>query len=493
MLGEATRAIFFKVGAEVKARLEQIHLKHAEQQPSTAVLPFANLSTDKENEYFSDGLAEEIINALAHIRGLQVIARTSAFVFRGKERDITKIAEALRVRTILEGNVRRTGNSIQVETQLTSVEDGSHLWSGRYDGEMTDVFAIQGEITAAIAAALQVKLSVQPAALRQYTPNLPAYEALMRARYDFNKLTPEPMVRSREWLEEAIALDPGYALPHCELGVYFFTLAMYGMLPTRKAMPLARAAVQKALNLDPSLPEALAVLGRIAAVYDYDWKEADRLFRLAMAQERVPPWVRRFFASYLLLVNRPGTAIEEMEHALQEDPLNRYFRYTLAVSLLMGGREADAAMELRRIIVLDENYYLSYYLLASISWQQGNLEKALTFAEKANSLAPWSLPANGMLAGLLMRSGDSDRAGKLFQKLGDGKGCGGPLAFFFYHLLCSEIDEAADWAEKAIEEREARILLSLLMSPAKELRSSSRWPALAKMMNLPEAWLASVR
>jgi len=172
----------FQSVTELRAALESAATVRPDgKQPSIAVLPFANMSADKENEYFSDGLAEEIINVLAHIPGLKVIARTSAFAFRGKEQDIRKIAESLGVRTILEGSVRRAGNRIRVTAQLISAEDGSHLWSERYDREMEDIFAIQDETAAAIAAALKTKLAVQPEASRQYTPNLAAYHAVLRA------------------------------------------------------------------------------------------------------------------------------------------------------------------------------------------------------------------------------------------------------------------------------------------------------------------------
>jgi len=169
--------------------------------------------------------------------------------------------------------VRKAGSRVRVNAQLISAEDGSHLRSDHYVREITDVFAVQDEIAEAIVA-LQVKLSEQPAALRQYTPNLPAYEALLRARHHLNRLTLESMARVRNCLAQSIALDPGYAQLHAELGVYFSTLTAFSMPPAHEAVPLARAAAQKALDIDPSLPDKLATLGRSAALYDYDWKEA---------------------------------------------------------------------------------------------------------------------------------------------------------------------------------------------------------------------------
>jgi eukaryotic-like serine/threonine-protein kinase len=412
-----SRADRFQSALELRAALESASTAKApEAQPSIAVLPFANMSRDQDNEYFSDGLAEEIINVLAHIPGLKVIARTSAFAFRGKEQDIRKIAEALGVRTILEGSVRWAGNRIRVTAQLISAEDGSHLWSERYDREMADVFALQDEIAAAIAAALRIKLAVQPAAARQYTPNLASYEALLRAWHHLAKYTPESMARARECLEQAAALDPGYAPAHSALGMYYGALAVLGIMPAHEATALQRAAVQKALSIDPSLPEALAALGWIASAYDYDWKEAERLFRLALASNPVPPKVHWYAGHYLLSLGRSEEAIEGMERALQSDPLNVAYRRSLACCLLAAGREADAAKECRRMLELDESEYWAYLLQSIIHAQRGQLEEAVQTARKAHSLAPWYSPVVASFAAMLMRIGDTSGAATMLLK-----------------------------------------------------------------------------
>jgi TolB-like protein len=200
--------------AEVRAALREATLAaEPQKQPSIAVLPFANLGGDKEQEYFSDGLSEEIINALAQIPGLKVIARTSAFAFRGKELDIREIAERLGVETVLEGSVRRSGNRVRITAQLITAADGSHLWSQRYDREMADIFAVQDEVAAAIAGVLQGKLGVQ-AAPRRRTPKPEAHEAYLKARHYNSKLTPEGLDRAKEFYEQAIALDPEFELAH---------------------------------------------------------------------------------------------------------------------------------------------------------------------------------------------------------------------------------------------------------------------------------------
>jgi serine/threonine protein kinase/Tfp pilus assembly protein PilF len=473
----------FQTMADVKAALEQAVQKSPSLEPSIAVLPFANLSADKENEYFSDGLAEEIINVLAHVPGLKVIARTSAFAFRGKEQDIRTIAHTLGVRSILEGSVRRSGSRIRVTAQLIDAEGGHHLWSERYDREMADVFGIQDDIALAIASALQTKLSVAPAVSRRYTPNLPAYDAYLKALHDMGHKTPDQLTPAKKWLEQAIALDPQFALAHSTLGFYFLRLALPGLMSAHDAMPLVRGAAREALRIDPSQPEAHALLGAVAAIYDYDWLESDRLFRLATRGDSVPPIVRFTSMLHLVPVGRSQEAIAEYERALQEDPLNLVGRFQLGFCLQAAGMPAQAAMQFRRVLGLDESFWLAAHGLSMTSALEGRLPEAIEFAEKAYVSAPWSTNTAGALAGLLKLRGDTHRAEEIFGKLGDGPSCGAPVGFVIFHLLCSEPDKAADWAEKAIEQRDPRIAGTLRLFGT-IWRSSPRWPALARQMNL---------
>src|SRR6185503_1691149 len=183
------------------------------------------------DEYFSDGLAEEIINALAKIPHLKVIARTSAFAFKGQNTDIRRIAETLGVTNILEGSLRRAGPRLRITAQLINAQDGSHLWSERYDREMSDIFAVQDEISAAIAAALHIKLSPTALPRRRYQPKLPAYEAYLRARHISTKATPDAFISARKSLDEAIAIDPGFALAYAGSGAVLAAAAVLGIVP----------------------------------------------------------------------------------------------------------------------------------------------------------------------------------------------------------------------------------------------------------------------
>ena len=242
-------------------------------KPSVAVLPFADLSGNKDNEYFGDGLAEEIINLLAQVPDLKVIARTSAFAFKGRHEDVRKIAQALGVTHVLEGGVRRAGDRIRVTAQLITAADGSPLWSDRFDRSMVDVFAVQDEIAGAMTMALKGRLTAAAAA-RAHTPALPAYEAFLKGRHFLFKFTPDAWRRARAHFEEAIALDPLYADPHADLGLGYLISGMHGLQPMLEVAPLARKEAERALELNPANPQPRVLLGAIALAHDYDWPAA---------------------------------------------------------------------------------------------------------------------------------------------------------------------------------------------------------------------------
>lgn len=476
----------FQSMSELRAALEGALGKPPSSEPSIAVLPFANLSAEKENEYFSDGLAEEVINALTRIPGLKVTARTSAFAFRGKEEDIRRIAEALDVRTVLEGSVRRSGNRIRVAAQLIDAANGYHLWSERYDAEFADVFAVQDEIAGAIARALQVTLSSSGVEQRRYTPDLASYEAYLKALHEAGKLTPEALARSQEWFEQAIARDPNFALAHSMFAFHYSQLANYGLLPAHIAMPLVRREAGKALEIDPALPDGHAMLGMVAALYDYDWPEAERRLLLAMNTEPVRSQVRRHYALYYLLpVGRYAEAAEQCARALEEDPLNVMGRLRFAQCLRGAGRTVEADRERRRALELDEGLWFSHFLIGLDHLLDGAPEDAASHIERAYTLAPWSPSAVGLRAALLTMTGHPERSAEILKQMEADRTSPAALGLAIYHLLCSDIDTCADWTERAIADRHPAIFYFL--SHAFALRRSHRWPALARQLNLPAA------
>ncbi len=454
--------------------------------PSIAVLPFVNMGTDKDNEYFSDGLAEEIINFLAQIPGLKVTARTSAFAFRGKTEDIRKIAGTLGVSTILEGSVRRSGSRLRVNAQLINASDGYHLWSQRYDREMADLFDLQDEIAQAIASALHVTLAGTPAPFMPYKPSLPAYEALLKARHYRGLLRPELFPRAKECFEQAIALDPKFVLAHCEYGIYFMMMVVLGLVSPSEGWSMVRSQAQRALDLDPSLPEGHAMLGAVAGSLEYDWKEAERQFRLAMAHDPVPVNVRLYYSLHLMKIGRSGEAVQQAELGLQEDPLNILLRINRASYLAAAGRPEDAATGWREILELNPSVVLALFNLAGRHASLGEWDRALPLCEEAYVLAPLSRVV-GLLAGLLKRTGDTRRADQLLHTLQPADAFGVPLGLALYHWVLHEFDAEADWFEKAIDQRDPISSMLLRFWYGAELRTTPRWAGLMRKLNLPES------
>ena len=446
---------------------------------SVAVLPFINMSADQENEYFGDGLAEEIIHALAQVPGLKVTGRTSSFFFRGKDVELAEIGRRLNVEHILEGSIRRVGSRLRVTAQLIQVTDGFHLWSGRYEREMTDLFAIQDEITESIAGALRIKLSRDGATPRRHVPDLRAYEAFLKGReHLLVKPSPESLARGKELLEHAIRLDPQFALPYSILGVHYTMQAL--RRPAREVIPLARAAQQEALRIDPSLPEAHALLG-VCAGMDYRWSEAEEHWGLAMACEPVSRDVLFWYGNhYLLPSGRAAEAVRVESRVLDEDPLNLLYRRLYAIALQHAGRLVDAEGELRKLLEIDEPPW-AVGTLGSVCAQQGRFEEALAATERAYALEPLDYSIAGQLAALLVKAGATGRAGAIIEKLKSGRPYGASIGLALFHALCGEFDQAARWTEEAVEERYP--LLVARLGPF--LRPSPQWSALVKLMNLP--------
>jgi len=475
----------YQTMAEVRAALQSVAGRTEEAQPSLAVLPFTNMSRDADDEYFSDGLAEEVIQALSQISGIKVIARTSAFAFKGKNEDIRKIAQALGVTNVLEGSVRRAGSRLRVTAQLIHAADGAHLWAQRFDRELTDVFAVQDEIAAAIVGTLRVKLAGPTATARPHEPDLRAYEAFLKARHHqhhrFLKTAEEQCARAEEYFKQAIALDPQWADPHAALGSQYFFLGALGSRPLGEMTAFARAEAWKALELLPSDPVAHAVLGAIAAVHDYDWKEAAKQFQLARASESVSPSVHNMYAGfYLSPLGRFEEALQQSEKVIAQDPLNMLCRGRRLSMLLLSEMYGRAIVEAQKVLEFDERSIAAHSLIALAHFFQGNLAEARAWAEEALRRMPLNPLATGLLAGLLKQSGEEKHAEKLVATL---RGVS-PLAMILYHVVCSEIDAALDCYEHAIEQRQTIAAEWAAAGFFRPLRSNPRWPKLAGTMNL---------
>ena len=452
--------------------------------PSIAVLPFANLSGDKEQEYFSDGLAEEVINLLAQIPGLKVIARTSAFAFRDKEQDIRAIALSLGVTTVLEGSVRRAGNRIRVTAQLINAIDGSHLFSERYDREMADVFAMQDEIAAAITAALRLTLAPGVTRAARYVPSMPAYEAFLRGRYHEARITPESLELSRQYYEQAIALDGGFALAHVGLAHYHLITTNFGSTPAHAVAPKIRALVSRALAIDPALPDAHSVLAYLIGFYDLDWHEANRLCEQWVVTHSLTGPYRNHYGVLLCLSGRADEAVAFVEPIIDEDPLDVWLMMNRHAFLQAAGRGDDAIAQLHQVLEVAPGLPVARVSLAMLEAHRGRLDVGLQEARRANADAPWYPDTIACLAGLLHRSGDEAGGRALADALGGGATFGDARVHSLYHLLCGELEVAMPWVEQAISERDLSMMIYLRFVAARELRASAHWPRVLGLLNL---------
>ena len=462
--------------ADLENQQEPELVEHGDS-PSIAVLPFANLSADKENEYFSDGLAEDILNLLAKIPGLKVIARTSAFAFRGKEQDIRGIAEMLGVNNVLEGSVRRAGNRLRVTAQLINAADGTHRWSERYDRELTDVFAIQDEIGEAISEALKVRL-----APRARTADIEAYQNYLRGQYYRVRYTPESLAKAKECFEQALAIDRNYAPAYSGLAEYYYLLAAHGIKPTGDTAPLAKPSAEKALAIDPANSEAHSVLASLAAFCDYDWKAAEQYFHKAMAVEPVPPTVRfRYALLYLLPLGRVAEAMEQNRLALEIDPVSMPLHYGMAWSMYAAKQHQETIEYVRRALEIDANYYLIWFVMGRAQLHAGFAQEAITSLRRAVDLAPWYRGA-WSLAAAYYQAGDYELGKEWARKLADPHGH--TLGAADYYAATGDVDAMFEALDGAHRQRDVRLLLIQYFPFFDPYRTDPRYHALLQRMNL---------
>ena len=462
------------------------------RMPSLAVLPFANLSADKDNEYFSDGLAEDIIDALAQLPGLRVMARTSSFSFRGKEQDVRKIGAELNVEHILEGSVRRAGNRLRVTAQLVTASDGYHLWSQRFDREMTDVFAIQDEISQAIVEKLRVQLVGDRPLVKRYTESLAAYDLCLKARYHLMKLTEEGREAGRKYCEQAIALDPSYALAHVVLAESCFWSAYWGSTDPRESFPRAKSAALEALRLDDTIADAHSAMGTVLGSGEFDWHGAEREFRRAQELNPSSGAARYDYAWcyamwFLLPLGRTEQALTELRRALELDPLDPFYNALVGCLLYLTRQFEPAIAQLRHAIDLDPTFFFSHWFLSIACRMAGRLHEGIAMAEKANELSGGTAMTLGSLGSAYALAGRTAEAHQLLDELTERRRSSyvPASAVAFVHGGLGEWDATLEWIERAVEERDPATVTALKISPHYDsLRSRPVYQALLRTMNL---------
>jgi serine/threonine-protein kinase len=448
----------YATGRELAHELEQLaHAPAAAAPPSIAVLPFVNMSTDAENEYFCDGIAEDLISALTKIEHLHVAARTSSFAFKGRQVDLKEIGRLLNVRTVLEGSVRKAGNRLRVTAQLVKVEDGYQIWSERYDRQLEDVFAIQDEISAAIITALKGKLlGEEKAALGKHqTENVEAFQLYMRGRHHWYKWTAEGLAKAKEYWQQALAIDPQYALPHVGLADVVLAAGGTGLIPYTEVLPKAKAELTLALSLDPELDEAWALMG---VVHFFEWEHDAAERAVAKALELNPRLAHAHNARACneMFRGRPERALAPAILSVELDPLSTFWNVVLTLTHLALGDRPSAGACVRSILTFDPESWWAHYLGSLISVAEGNLADALRSAENAVRYSGGAPMVVGALACVKGLAGDREGAERGLAEL---TARSAPffvpgLAMAFAHVGLGQTDAAFDCLDKSLAERD---------------------------------------
>jgi serine/threonine-protein kinase len=465
---------------------------------SIAVLPFANRSAEADDEYFSDGMTEEVINALARLPGVRVAARTSAFAFKGQRIDLRSIGEQLRVATVLEGSVRRAGRRVRVSAQLASASDGLHLWSERYDRELTDVFALQDEIAEAIARALGERLAggrgssdavaapIPPGgavARRHVSPA--AYEQFLRGRFLFERGAPS-LVPALGHFERAAALAPDFPDAHSWLGMTCNLLAVYGLLPADDGFTRARTAADRALVFEPEHAHALTVRLLVALWFDWDGAAAEALGRRAVAVGDGVADAHQQLGWALLAAERFDEADAAMARALALDPLSMSTVTARAFSLLIGRRPAAAVSTmddwLARLPLDAEAHRLRGLALEAAD----RLDEACDAFRRAGALDPTNRFAPGDLAATLALVGRRDEARRLLGEMEDRARGGPPPAMMLalVHHALGDDALAFTWLERALEAREFWLSMMHVDPMFRRMWGDARFTALVRRVGV---------
>ena len=475
------------VKKHLEAESSKLHHDARKPLPSIAVLPFVNMSADPESEYFSDGLAEEIINALTRIPGLQVIARTSSFVVGRLGLDVREAGARLGVESILEGSVRRAGSRVRVTAQLVSTRDGLHLWSERYDRELTDLLALEDDVAAAITERLRGELGGAGGERKRQAVNHEAYVSFLEGRHHFARGTPEDFMKAMACYKRAIEQDPGFALAYDSLAELHWFLGFFGNVPPRDAFSTSTWHALRALELDDTLAETHALLGMLRKELDYNWAEVDRELHRALELNPESPLVKlRYAISGLMPRGRVVEAMTEIEGIVRVDPLSVFARWWLAVMALLARHLDRMNEEAQQIIALDPGHFIGYWVLGMHRDAIGAGAEAVAALERGYELSRGAPFALGYLAYAKGRAGRADEARALLARAGDAAKAGyvPPSTFAFGYIGLGDWDAAFEWLDRAIEGRDPLIMPIKTYAFLDPVRGDARYRALLHKMNL---------
>jgi len=454
---------------------------------SVAVLPFVSLSAERETDYFSDGMTEELIDALARVPELQVAARTSSFAFKGKSLSVRTIGDSLRVGALVEGSVRRAGPHLRVDAKLIDVPTGYVLWSETYDRELKDVFRVQDELARAIVAALKTNLSAHGnfTLVRQATRSTTAHDLYLQGRYFRNLRTQSALRTAARYFERAIAQDSSYAEAFAALGSTYGNFGAFEVSPPREAYPKAKAAALRALELDSTLAEAHATLGNLLR-YQWNWAGAEREFRRAIELNPSDASTYQLYGQSLSWLGRQPEALAVIDHAVALDPLSRIINVVKGNVLYRSRRNDEAIAQLRRTLELDPDFVYTHMNLGQAYLAKGMHSEAVAELETA-ARPPGPGYVQGILAHAYAVSGRRDLALAIVQNLTQRARHAyvSPVDFAYAYVGLGETDRAVAELDKAAEAHDSLLIFALTDPVFDPLQSDPRFTALRRKAGLP--------
>jgi TolB-like protein/Flp pilus assembly protein TadD len=428
---------------------------------SIAVLPFANLSADPENEFFCDGLSEELINRLTSLRQLRVVAHSSSFAFKNQNQDISEIGRKLGVQTILEGSVRKSGNRLRISAQLIDARDGFHLWAQQYEREVEDIFHLQDEISLAVVEKLKVSLSIEEEkGFRAHSScDLRAYHLYLAGNYFWHRRWQGSFQKAMERFQQAVTLDPQYAPAYAGLANCYTALGSWGFLPPGEAFPAATRLVGEALRLDSSLGEAYATKAFIRTFYNWDWSGAEAGFRQAMQLNPGNSLIHHYYAHFLAVVGRFPEAFEEMHQAQNLDPLQPLVHANLGFIFYLAHQFDRTVEELNAALELDPQCATAYFYRGILQGRLGRHSEAIASLQRSKAILGEMPTANELIGANYAQSGRREKALEILREaeIQSQSRYIPSSAFALIYLGLGDDAQVYSWLERAYDERDVLI------------------------------------
>jgi eukaryotic-like serine/threonine-protein kinase len=456
---------------------------------SLAVLPFENANRDPEHEYLSDGIGGSLINILATIPKLRVIAQSTVLRYKGRGIDPQAIGHELNVRAVLTGRIMQSGESLRIGTELVDVATGSRLWGAQYDRKMGDILAIQDEISEEISGKLRVKLTGEEKKrlAKRQTYDAEAYQLYLKGRHHWNRWTEDGFYKAIEYFQQAIEKDPGYALAQTGVADSYVLLGWNSYLPPKEAFPKAKAAAMKALRLDASLGEAHTPLAAVLWLHDWQWKQAKEEFTESLALNPCYPTANHWYAEYLMTMGQHAEAIARMRKSQELDPLSLIISVAIGWAYYMGRQNDEALEQLKRTVELEPHYPVTYWILGLLLRKMDRYDEAIAEAEKGVKFSGGSSVMRAALAQTLATAGRRDEAIQALEELTTlaKEKYVAPYFLAGIHAGLGEEDLAIQKLEKCYEER-SHWLIYLHIDPSMDaLRSNSGFQELLQRIGLP--------